>query len=123
MEFSDIESSPAQNPNEPDETGRDPDYLRFLLAAIVESCEDAIVSKDLNGTITTWNQAATTMFGYTADEMIGQSILKIIPEQLHAEETEILRKLRAGERIDHYETTRKRKDGEAVEVSLHHLTY
>jgi PAS domain S-box-containing protein len=110
--------SRPKTPNESNETGCDPDYLRFLLAAIVESCEDAIVSKDLNGTITTWNDAAAGMFGYTADEMIGQSILKIIPEQLHAEETEILRKVRAGERIDHYETTRKRRDGAAVEVSL-----
>ena len=88
------------------------------LAAIVESSDDAIVSKNLEGIITSWNQAACRLFGHTAEEMIGQSILKIIPPEIHGEEAEILRKIRAGERIDHYETRRVRKDGEVIDVSL-----
>ena len=88
------------------------------LAAIVEFSDDAIVSKNLEGIITSWNQAACSLFGHTAEEMIGQSILKIIPPEIHGEEAEILRKIKAGERIDHYETRRVRKDGEIIEVSL-----
>ena len=94
------------------------DEARSRLAAIVESSDDAIVSKNLDGIITSWNQAACRMFGHTPEEMIGQPILKIIPPDLHAEEAEILRKIRAGERIEHYETRRLRKDGEIIEVSL-----
>lgn len=88
------------------------------LAAIVESSDDAIVSKNLDGTVTSWNQAACRLFGYGPEEMIGQPILKIIPDDLTSEEVEILRKIRAGTRIDHYETRRLRKDGETVEVSI-----
>lgn len=91
---------------------------RFLLAAIVESSDDAIISKNLDGIITSWNQAASRMFGYAAHEMIGQSILRLIPERLHSEEEMILEKLRAGERIDHFETTRVKKNGELVAVAL-----
>jgi PAS domain S-box-containing protein len=94
------------------------DEIGFQLAAIVDSADDAIVSKDLNGIVKSWNGGACKMFGYTADEMIGQSILRIIPEELHDEEAEILRKLRAGERIDHYETTRRKKNNERIEVSV-----
>lgn len=94
------------------------DDSRFRLAAIVESADDAIISKDLNGIIKTWNQGAYRMFGYTSEEMIGQPLLRLIPEELHYEEDEILRKLRAGERIDHYETTRVRKNGDPIEVSV-----
>lgn len=94
------------------------EQARLLLAAIVESSDDAIVAKDLNGIITTWNASATRVFGYEADEMIGQSVLKLIPPELQGEEPEILRKLRAGERIDHYETQRIRKDGTRFDVSL-----
>lgn len=90
----------------------------FLLAAIVDSSDDAIISKDLNGIITSWNQAARRMYGYTAEEMVGLSILRLIPKELHEEEHEILRKLRAGERIEHFETKRVRKSGEKIEVSL-----
>jgi PAS domain S-box-containing protein len=90
----------------------------FRLAAIVESSDDAIVSKSMDGIVTTWNQAAQRIFGYTAEEMVGQSILRIIPKELHSEEAEILRKIRAGERIDHFETTRIRKNGETLRVSL-----
>jgi PAS domain S-box-containing protein len=90
----------------------------FRLAAIVESSDDAIVSKTLDGIVSSWNAAACRMFGYTAEEMVGQSILRIIPEELHPEEAEILRRLRAGERIDHYETRRRRRDSQMLEVSL-----
>ncbi len=94
------------------------DESQFRLAAIVDSADDAIISKDLNGIVKTWNFAASRIFGYTAEEMVGQSILKLIPENLKYEEDEILRKLRAGERIDHYETTRRRKNGELLDVSV-----
>jgi PAS domain S-box-containing protein len=94
------------------------DQSRFHLAALVDSAEDAIVSKDLNGVVTSWNRGAHKMFGYTAEEMIGQSILRLIPAELQSEEGEILRKLRAGGRIEHYETTRMRKSGETVNVSV-----
>lgn len=94
------------------------DEARFRLATIVDSADDAIISKDLNGIIKTWNEAAHKIFGYTADEMIGQSILRLIPEALHYEEDEILRKLRAGQRIEHYETRRRRKNGETIDVSV-----
>ena len=94
------------------------DESRFRLAAIVDSADDAIISKDLNGIIQTWNEGAHRMFGYTSDEMVGQSILRIVPDNLRYEEDEILRKLRAGERVDHYETTRRKKSGESVDVSV-----
>jgi PAS domain S-box-containing protein len=94
------------------------DESRFRLAAIVDSADDAIVSKDLNGIVRTWNGGAERMFGHTAEEMVTQSILRVILEDLQYEEDEILRKLRAGERVDHYETTRRRKNGERIEVSV-----
>ena len=85
-------------------------------AAIVSSSYDAIVSKTLDGTITSWNQAAGRMFGYTAEEAIGQPITLIIPPELHQEE-DIIGKLRQGIGIQHYETIRMRKDGTRVDVS------
>ncbi|MGA7886065.1 MAG: ATP-binding protein, partial [Acidobacteriaceae bacterium] len=88
------------------------------LAAIVESSDDAIVSKDLNGIVTSWNRRAERMFGYTAEEMIGRSILTLIPPELHADEERILATLRAGGRIEHFETVRMTKSGEPIEVSL-----
>jgi PAS domain S-box-containing protein len=94
------------------------DESRFRLAAIVDSADDAIISKDLNGIVRSWNEGARRMFGFTAEEMVGQSILRVIPKELQYEEDEILRKLRAGERVDHYETTRRKKTGESVEVSV-----
>jgi PAS domain S-box-containing protein len=88
------------------------------LAAIVDSSDDAIVSKDLNGIVRSWNPAAERIFGYTSDDMIGQSILKIIPRDRHHEETEVLSRIRRGERIDHFETVRQRKDGVLIDISL-----
>ncbi len=88
------------------------------LAAIVESSDDAIISKDLNGVITSWNQGATRILGYSREEMIGQNILKLIPEPLHPDEKRILAKIRAGERIEHFETVRLTKDGQLIDVSL-----
>jgi PAS domain S-box-containing protein len=88
------------------------------LAAIVESSDDAIVSKDLNGIILSWNSGAQRIFGYSAAEAIGQHITLIIPKELQEEEQEILKRLRRGERLDHFETVRVRKDGVRVNVSL-----
>jgi PAS domain S-box-containing protein len=88
------------------------------LAAVVRSSHDAIVAKDLNGIITDWNKSAERIFGYKAKEIIGKSILTIIPKDRHKEETEILRKIRRGESIDHYQTLRRRKDGRLIDVSL-----
>jgi len=88
------------------------------LAAIVESSEDAIASKDLNGTITSWNKSAERLFGYTAEEIIGQPVTLIIPPELHDDEPRILSKIRAGERIEHFETVRMHKNGGRINVSL-----
>ncbi len=88
------------------------------LAAIVESSDDAIVSKDLNGIITTWNSGAERLFGYTSEEIIGKSVTMLIPPGRHDEELGILERIRRGERVDHYETIRRRKDGSVVEISL-----
>ena len=82
------------------------DQSHQQLAAIIESSEDGIVSKDLDGIVTSWNRGAERIFGYRADEVIGQSIVIIIPEDLQGEEPEILQRIRNGERIEHYETVR-----------------
>jgi PAS domain S-box-containing protein len=88
------------------------------LAAIVESSDDAIVSKDLNGIITSWNRGAELIFGYLAEEVIGKSIKVLIPPELHHEEDTIIERIRSGQRIDHYETVRQRKYGGQVDISL-----
>ena len=88
------------------------------LAAIVESSDDAIIGKDLNGIVTSWNPCAERMFGYTAEEMIGQSVRKIIPKELFSDEDRIMSAVARGERTEHFETFRLRKDGERIEVSL-----
>lgn len=92
--------------------------VRSRLAAIVDSSDDAIVSKDLNGIVTSWNVGATHLFGWRPEEIIGKSILTIIPPELQSEEPAILASLRSGRKIDHYETVRIRKDGTRVQVSV-----
>jgi PAS domain S-box-containing protein len=92
--------------------------VRSSLAAIVESSDDAIISKTLESVISTWNHGAERMFGYTAEEVIGKSVTLLIPPNQIDEEPAILQKLRRGERIDHYETVRMRKDGTLLDVSL-----
>jgi PAS domain S-box-containing protein len=91
---------------------------RHHFAAIVEYSDDAIVSKDLNGIIQSWNKSAERIFGYPAEEAIGKSITIIIPPDRLAEEPQILSQIQKGERIDHYETVRRRKDGTLIDVSL-----
>ncbi len=88
------------------------------LSAIVQSSDDAILSKDLNGIITSWNQGAERIFGYTSDETIGKPITILIPADRADEEPPILERVRRGERIDHYETVRRHKDGSLIEISL-----
>jgi PAS domain S-box-containing protein len=88
------------------------------LAAIVENSEDAIITTDLDSIITSWNRAAIRIFGHTADEVIGKPVSIIIAEDRHHEEPDILDRIRNGQRVDHYETIRQRKDGTHVEVSL-----
>src|SRR5918993_2361249 len=92
------------------------DTLR--LAAIVNSSEDAIVSKDLNGIVQTWNGAAERMFGYTSEEIVGKPIRLIIPDDRQSEEDEVLATIRAGRAVEHFETIRQRKDGSLIEISL-----
>ena len=84
----------------------------------VESSDDPIISKDLDGIITSWNAAATRILGYTPDEIIGKSILTLIPEELHSDEPLIISRIRAGQRIEHFDTIRRAKSGELLEVSL-----
>src|SRR5918996_6306708 len=88
------------------------------LAAIVDSSDDAIVSKDLNGIIRSWNPAAERIFGYTESEIVGRSIRMIIPEDRQAEEDDVLAKIAKGEHISHFDTVRRRKDGTEIPVSL-----
>lgn len=89
-----------------------------FLAAIVESSEDVIISKSLQGIITTWNKSAERVFGYTADEAVGRPITMLIPEDRLDEEPAILARIRSGERVDHFETIRRRKDGTLIDISL-----
>lgn len=88
------------------------------LVAIIESSDDAIVSKDLNGIIATWNSGAERLFGYAADEVVGQPITILFPSELKDEEAQILARIKRGERIEHYETVRQRKDGGRIQISL-----
>jgi len=94
------------------------DDLRSRLAAIVDSSDDAIISKDLNGVIATWNRAAERLFGYSDEEAVGQPITILIPAELQDEEADILRRVRAGEHIEHFETRRLTRDGRSLDVSL-----
>src|SRR5262249_16753640 len=88
------------------------------LAALVESADDAIVSKTLEGIVTSWNVSAERLFGYSAQEMIGQSIRRLIPADRQPEEDQILASIRAGKRVEHFETVRIAKDGRTLDVSL-----
>lgn len=92
--------------------------LEALLSSIIASSDDAIVSKTLDGIVTSWNAAAERMFGYTAQEMIGQSIRRIIPVELQTEEDYVLGQLRRGLKVDHFETVRQTKDGRRLNISL-----
>ena len=94
------------------------DLQSARLSAIVASSEDAIISKTMTGRVTSWNAAATRLFGYQADEMIGQPIIRIIPPERLDEEKRIIAQLHRGERIEHYETVRLAKDGSRVDISL-----
>src|SRR5690349_7426695 len=88
------------------------------LAAIVDSSNDAIIGKDLRGIVTAWNRAAEGMFGYSAEEMIGRPVTVLIPADRLEEETSILERVRRGERVEHVETVRRRRDGSEIAVSL-----
>src|SRR5690606_34047237 len=94
------------------------DMDAYRLAAIVESSQDAIISKDLTGIIMSWNRSAERLFGYRAEEVIGKPIGTIIPPGREEEGLELLTRLRRGERIEHFETIRLRKDGSLIDVSL-----
>lgn len=94
------------------------DEVRRRLATIVETSDDAIISKNLDGVIQTWNRGAERIFGYTADEIIGKPVTTLMPPERYDEEPEILARLRRGERIEHYQTVRRRKDGTHLDVSL-----
>ena len=94
------------------------DEITQYLAAIVQSSDDAIVSKDLNGVITSWNKGAERIFGYTAEEAIGRPITIVIPPDRQDEEPMILERIKRGQRIDHYETVRQRKHGNLIDISL-----
>ena len=91
--------------------------LRWL-ASIVETCDDAIISKTLDAIITSWNKGAVRMFGYTAEEAVGKPVTILIPPDRQHEERTILERIGRGERIEHYETIRRRKDGSLIAVSL-----
>ena len=89
-----------------------------FLASMVDSSDDAIIGKTLEGIITSWNRAAESMYGYSADEIIGKPISILLPADRPSEMDELLRKIRKGARVDHYETLRKRRDGGIIHVSL-----
>lgn len=97
---------------------RDPIAAELWLSAIIESADDAIISKRLDGIITSWNKGAEIIFGYSAAEMIGEPIAKLFPSDRLDEETQIIEKIKRGEKIEHFETVRIRKDGNQVEISL-----
>src|SRR5215218_5182376 len=118
-----IESPPEEQPHANDEREQPVDLhsaelAQARLAAIVESADDAIIAKTLEGVITSWNKGAERIFGYVADEVIGQPVTILFPEDHINEEPAILARIRRGERVEHYETVRRRKDGTPVDISL-----
>src|SRR5262245_37123894 len=102
----------------PSDTKAERSQAHRFLAAIVESSEDAIISKSLGGIIQSWNAAAQRLFGYTAEEAVGKSIMMLIPRERADEETRIIARIQAGERVEHFDTVRLRKDGRSVHVAL-----
>ena len=94
------------------------DQMLAHLAAVVDSADDAIVSKTLDGIVTSWNRGAARLFGYEPEEIVGRPITTIIPPELHYEEADILAKVKAGERVEHYRTTRVAKNGVRKTVSI-----
>ncbi|HVW77163.1 MAG TPA: PAS domain S-box protein [Alloacidobacterium sp.] len=98
--------------------GKQAEQVKARLAAVVEHSDDAIITKDLNGIITTWNRGAMRIFGYTAEEVIGRPVTILMPPDRVNEEPGILERIRRGENIDHYETVRRRKDGTLLDISL-----
>jgi PAS domain S-box-containing protein len=113
-----VDLTQSKTGTKPDRPDLSIEGIRNFLAAIIASSDDAIISKDLNGIINSWNDGARRIFGYEAEEMVGQPILRLIPIELHHEEDFILSKIRSGERIDHFETTRMKKDGEKFPISV-----
>jgi PAS domain S-box-containing protein len=99
-------------------TEREAQRSSLLLGAIVDSSDDAIISKDLNGTITSWNESAERLFGYAAEEIIGKPVTMLIPPDRLDEEPQIIARLKSGERVDHFETIRRKKDGTLLDISL-----
>jgi PAS domain S-box-containing protein len=112
----DADSSFQHKPDEQEQQRMDD--ARFWLAAIADSSDDAIVGKNLDGVVTSWNKAAEAMFGFAAQEIVGQPITLIVPPDRFDEEASILSRVAQGERIDHFETVRQRKDGSEIPVSL-----
>ena len=97
---------------------KEAEQMTIRLAAIIESSDDAIIGKDLNGIINSWNRGAEKIFGYAAGEMVGTSILRLIPADRQDEENQILEKIRRGENVEHFETLRQTKDGRLIDVSV-----
>jgi PAS domain S-box-containing protein len=108
----------ARTPSEIEAALRESEQQLRWLASIIDSSDDAIVSKNLDGVITSWNSGAERVFGYSASEAIGQPITLVIPQDRQSEEREILTRIRRGERVDHFETVRQRKNGSLIVVSL-----
>ena len=99
-------------------SGTRPEDAGLWLAALVNSSDDAIISKTLDGVITSWNYAAQRIYGYSAEDVLGKSISLLIPQDRLGEYNEIMRRLRHGERIDHLETVRVRRNGSRIDVSV-----
>lgn len=97
---------------------RQAEQAKRHLAAIIESSADAIISKDLNGVITSWNDGAEQVFGYKAEEVIGKPVTILVPPDRYDEEPDILARIRRGELVDRYDTVRRTKDGRLLDVSL-----